>query len=122
MRNWSVNALSWGLANDEFYKPFTPGGCSTCKGALMIDQNQNIKREVGYYIIGHASKFVPEGSVRIGSNISNNLYNVAFRTPSGQIVLIVENDGSTPETFNIKYNQKQISTTLNAGSVATYVW
>ncbi|KFF06915.1 glycoside hydrolase family 30 protein [Flavobacterium reichenbachii] len=122
MRNWSKNALSWGLANDEFYKPFTPGGCSTCKGALMIDQNQNIKREVGYYIIGHASKFVPEGSVRIGSNISGNLYNAAFKTPSGQIVLIVENDGTAAETFNIKYNQKQISTTLNAGSVATYVW
>ena len=122
MRNWSVNALSWGLANDEFYKPFTPGGCSTCKGALMIDQNQNIKREVGYYIIGHASKFVPEGSVRIGSNIIGNLYNVAFKTPSGQIVLIVENDGTVTETFNIKYNQKQISTTLNAGAVATYVW
>ncbi|MFH6995198.1 glycoside hydrolase family 30 beta sandwich domain-containing protein [Flavobacterium sp. FlaQc-48] len=122
MRNWSVNALSWGLANDEFYKPFTPGGCSTCKGALMIDQAQNIKREVGYYIIGHASKFVPEGSVRIGSNISGNLYNVAFKTPSGQIVLLVENDGTTTASFNIKYNQKQISTTLNAGAVATYVW
>ncbi len=122
MRNWSKIALSWGLANDEFYKPFTPGGCSTCKGALMIDKNQNIKREVGYYIIGHASKFVPEGSIRIGSNISGNLYNVAFKTPSGQIVLIVENDGTAVETFNIKYNQKQISTTLNAGAVATYVW
>ena len=122
MRNWSKNALSWGLANDEFYKPFTPGGCSTCKGALMIDQNQNIKREVGYYIIGHASKFVPEGSVRIGSNISGNLYNVAFKTPTGKIVLIVENDGNATETFNIKYNQKQVLTSLNAGSVATYVW
>ena len=122
MRNWSKIALSWGLANDEFYKPFTPGGCSTCKGALMIDKSQNIKREVGYYIIGHASKFVPEGSVRIGSNISGNLYNVAFKTPSGKIVLIVENDGTAAETFNIKYNQKQVSTTLNAGAVATYVW
>lgn len=122
MRNWSKNALSWGLANDEYYKPFTPGGCSTCKGALMINQAQNIKREVGYYIIGHASKFVPEGSVRIGSNIAGNLHNVAFKTPSGQIVVIVENDGTAAETFNIKYNQKQISTTLNAGAVATYVW
>ncbi|MCP2026969.1 glucosylceramidase [Flavobacterium sp. HSC-32F16] len=122
MRNWSKNALSWGLANDEYYKPFTPGGCSTCKGALMIDQNQNIKREVGYYIIAHASKFVPEGSVRIESNVSGNLHNVAFKTPEGKIVLIVENDGTSGETFNIKYNQKQISTSLNAGAVATYVW
>jgi glucosylceramidase len=47
---------------------------------------------------------------------------VAFKTPSGQIVLLVENDGTAAETFNIKYNQKQIATTLNAGAVATYVW
>jgi glucosylceramidase len=122
MRNWSKNALSWGLANDEFYKPFTPGGCSTCKGALMIDKDGVIKREVGYYIIAHASKFVPEGSVRIASNVSGNIYNVAFKTPKGNIVLIVENDGEKAETFNIKYNQKQIATSLDAGSVATYVW
>ncbi|MFW0739695.1 glycoside hydrolase family 30 protein [Flavobacterium sp. T12S277] len=122
MRNWSVNALSWGLANNEKYEPFTPGGCSTCKGALMIDKNQNIKREVGYYIIGHASKFVPEGSVRIASNLSGNLYNVAFKTPDGKTVLIVENDGANTETFNIKENQKQVTTSLDAGSVATYVW
>lgn len=122
MRNWSKNALSWGLANDELYLPYTPGGCSTCKGAMAIDKNGTIKREVGYYIIGHASKFVPEGSVRIGSNISGNLYNVAFKTPAGKTVLIVENDGEKNESFNIKYNQKQVSTSLNGGSVATYVW
>ncbi|HEU4789427.1 MAG TPA: glycoside hydrolase family 30 beta sandwich domain-containing protein [Flavobacterium sp.] len=122
MRNWSKNALSWGLANDESYLPFTPGGCSTCKGAMAIDKNGTIKREVGYYIIAHASKFVPAGSVRIGSNISGNLYNVAFKTPAGKTVLIVENDGEATESFNIKYNQKQVSTSLNGGSVATYVW
>lgn len=122
MRNWSKNALSWGLANDEFYKPFTPGGCSTCKGALMIDQNQNIKREVGYYIIGHASKFVPAGSVRVASNEVGNLSNVAFKTPEGKMALIVVNDGENPEKFNIQFNQKRATTSLEAGAVATYIW
>ncbi len=122
MRNWSKNALSWGLANDEFYKPFTPGGCSTCKGALMIDQNQNIKREVGYYIIGHASKFVPAGSVRVASNEVGNLSNVAFKTPEGKMVLIVVNDGENPEKFNIQFNQKRATTSLETGAVATYIW
>ena len=75
----------------------------------------------GFVLMGSDSNEA-SGLVRIGSNISGNLYNVAFKTPSGQIVLIVENDGTAAETFNIKYNQKQISTTLNAGAVATYVW
>ena len=122
MRNWSKNALSWGLANDEFYKPYTPGGCSTCKGALMIDKNGVIKREVGYYIIGHASKFIPEGSVRISSNIVGKLSNVAFKTPQGKIVLLVLNDGDNKETFNIEFNQKRVTTSLESGDVATYFW
>jgi len=122
MRNWSKNALSWGLANDEFYRPYTPGGCSTCKGALMIDKEGVIKREVGYYIIAHASKFVPDGSIRIASNLIDHLTNVAFRTPEGKTVLLVLNEGENNEVFNIKYNNKWVTVTLDSGAVATYIW
>lgn len=122
MRNWSKNALSWGLANDEYYKPFTPGGCSTCKGALMIDKNGSIKREVGYYIIAHASKFIPEGSIRVASNSIDNMPNVAFKTPDGKMVLIVVNDGKTTTEFNVRFNQKAITSSLDSGAVGTYIW
>ncbi len=120
MRNWSRNALEWNLANDPAYKPNTPGGCTTCKGALTI--GSSVTRNVAYYIVAHASKFVPAGSVRIGSNIINNLQNVAFKTPAGKKVLIVENDGSTAASFNIKFNNKWVSTSLDGGSVGTYTW
>ncbi len=120
-RNWSRNALEWNLANDPEFNPHTPGGCTECKGALTIDKN-NIKRNVSYYIIAHASKFVTAGSVRIGSNVSNNLSNVAFRTPSGKIVLIVLNDNKTATTFNISCKGKQVAANLSAGAVATFTW
>lgn len=122
MRNWSKNALEWNLANDENYKPYTPGGCYQCKGALTIGGSDKITRNIAYYIIAHASKFVPMGSVRIKSNSEGNLSNVAFKTPSGKIVLIVENDGNSAESFNIKFNGRWIATTLESGSVATYSW
>jgi glucosylceramidase len=122
MRNWSKNALEWNLANDASYGPHTPGGCSQCKGALTITGADSYTRNVGYYIIAHASKFVPMGSVRITSNISGNLSNVAFKTPSGKIVLLVENDGNFSEIFNIKYNGRWITTSLESGSVGTYIW
>lgn len=122
MRNYSKNALEWNLANNASFQPHTEGGCTTCKGAITITSNDNFQRNVAYYIIAHASKFVPAGSVRIGSNNSGNLQNVAFLTPSGSKVLIVENDGATSETFNIKFNGKWIATTLDAGAVGTYTW
>ncbi|MEI6677949.1 MAG: glycoside hydrolase family 30 beta sandwich domain-containing protein [Mariniphaga sp.] len=122
MRNWSKVALEWNLANNAAYEPHTQGGCTTCKGAVTINGSDNYTRNVGFYIVAHASKFVPSGSVRIASNLIGNLNNVAFKTPGGKKVLIVENDGNTSELFNIKYNGKWITTSLEGGSVGTYTW
>lgn len=122
MRNWSKTALEWNLANDAAFGPHTNGGCTTCKGAITVTGNFSYERNVGYYIIAHVSKFVPAGSVRIASTQSGSLYNVAFKTPDGKKVLIVENDGVAPAIFNIKYNAKWVAVSLEAGSVATFVW
>jgi glucosylceramidase len=119
-RNWSRNALEWNLASDPNFQPHTPGGCSTCKGALTI--NTSALRNVSYYIVAHASKFVPAGSVRISSNVTGLLNDVAFLTPTGKKVLIVENDDTNPASFNIQFNGKWVTTSLNGGSVGTYVW
>ena len=122
MRNWSKIALEWNLANDTAFKPYTPGGCTTCRGAITINSADSYTENVSYYIIGHASKFVPAGSVRIQSTQAGNVYNVAFLTPSGKIVVIAENDGTTAQAFNIKVNGKWATTSLPAGAVATYVF
>jgi len=120
MRNWSRVALEWNLANDPTYNPHTPGGCTQCKGALTI--GTSVTRNVGYYIVAHASKFVPAGSVRIASNNTADLQTVAFKTPDGKKVMIVENDGTAGATFNIRFNNKWTVTTLPAGAVGTYLW
>ncbi|OGS69656.1 MAG: glucosylceramidase [Flavobacteria bacterium RIFCSPLOWO2_12_FULL_35_11] len=122
MRNWSKTALEWNLANDASFGPHTPGGCTTCKGGITVNSSSSYTQNVGYYIIAHASKFVPTGSVRIASNTTGSLHNVAFKTPAGKKVLVVINDGSTSEIFNIKYNEKWITTSLDSGSAGTYVW
>jgi glucosylceramidase len=121
MKNWSKVALEWNLASNRQYEPHTPGGCTECKGALTIE-GSFIQKNVGYYIIAHASKFVPPGSVRIGSTTAGNIYNVAFKIPDGRKVLIAVNDGSTEASFNIKFKGKWVPATLPAGAAATYVW
>ncbi|MET0638279.1 MAG: glycoside hydrolase family 30 beta sandwich domain-containing protein [Chitinophagaceae bacterium] len=121
-RNWSRVALEWNLANNSSFGPNTPGGCTVCKGAITIPGSGSYVKNVGYYIIAHASKFVPPGSIRIGSNVFGDLNNVAFLTPAGKKVLIVENDGDTEQRFNIKSNNKWVNVTLPGGSVGTFVW
>jgi glucosylceramidase len=122
LRNWSKTALEWNLANDASFGPHTPGGCTQCKGAITINDSTSYTKNVSYFIIAHASKFVSPDSQRIGSTNMETLPNVAFKRADGKNVLIVLNDGSMPETFNIKYNGEWITTSLEAGDVGTYIW
>jgi glucosylceramidase len=54
--------------------------------------------------------------------MEGNIFNAAFLTPTGEKVLIVLNNGSFSEVFNIKYNNTWATTMLEAGDVATYIW
>jgi glucosylceramidase len=121
-RNWSRNVLEWNLAADPEYKPYTDrGGCPSCQGAVTIDKNE-VKKNIAYYSIAHASKFVRPGSVRVASNNLDKLPNVAFKTPDGKKVLIVANTGNAALDFNIKYQGKTLAAHLDQGSVGTYIW
>jgi glucosylceramidase len=121
MKNWSRTAMAWNLAADANNGPSTPnGGCTNCKGAITI--GAGITRNIGYYTIGHFSKFVPAGSTVIKSNNTGNLNSVAFRTPAGLKVLVVLNEGNTEASFNLRYGSRWCNIALAAGSVGTYTW
>jgi glucosylceramidase len=121
-RNWSKNILLWNLAADPQNAPHTnDGGCTGCRGAITIDGN-NVTRLVAYYTLAHASKFVRPGSVRIASNTLDALPNVAFKTPDGKEVLIVSNTSDSTQKFDVRSGTRVFTTSLNAGSVGTYIW
>ncbi|MGI4761129.1 MAG: glycoside hydrolase family 30 protein [Janthinobacterium lividum] len=124
-RNWSRNVLEWNLASDQNFGPHTPGGCDQCLGAVTISGDQ-VTRNVAYYSVAHASKFVRPGSVRVASDVLNNttsnLQNVAYKTPNGKRCLVVLNTSTTLQRFNIQYKGKVVNTSLYGGAVATYIW
>lgn len=121
-RNWSRLVLLWNLAANPQDGPHTnDGGCTSCQGALTLNGNQ-VTRNLAYYAIAHFAKFVPPGSIRIGSTQHEQLFTVAFLTPNGHIVLVVSNTGNFPKGFDVKYHGRWFSTTLPPESAATYTW
>lgn len=120
-RNWSRTVLEWNLAADPQQNPHTDdGGCTQCLGGLTI--GDSITRNVSYYVIAHASKFVRPGSVRIASTYVEELPNVAFTTPEDQRILIVLNDSNETKEFNIRFAGRDATVSLSSGSVGTFVW
>jgi O-Glycosyl hydrolase len=121
-RNWCRNVLEWNMASDPKYDPHTDdGGCDQCLGAITIDGN-HVTRNPAYYILAHAAKSVRPGSVRIDSNLPENLPNVAFKTSGGKLALIVINDAKTAQKFRVKCPNSEFSATLPSGAVGTYIW
>ena len=122
-RNWCRNVLEWNLAADPGQNPHTDGGCTECLGALTISADgATVTRNVAYYIVAHGSKFIRPGSIRIGSNQPADLPNVAYRTPTGQKVLLVQNESSSSKIFAIRYRSRVVTTILPAGAVGTFIW
>jgi len=146
-RNWSKNVILWNLAADSLNDPHTNnGGCPMCQGAITLD-GDHVSRNLAYYTVAHASKFVRPGSVRIVSTnpgdktasltedeertgslrvttIENStvLPNVAFKTPEGKIVLIVVNDTYSTNSLRIQFKGQFATLRLNPGAVGTYIW
>ena len=114
--------ITWNLALDPEGGPHN-GGCGTCTGVVKIDPaTGKATREADYYVLGHVTKFVKPGAVRIGSTVEGNIWNVAFRNPDGSTVVLVNNDdwGTGPSASTCRWPQA-LSYDLPAGAVATFV-
>jgi glucosylceramidase len=122
VRNWCKNVIEWNLTSNPANTPHTDrGGCDRCLGGVTIDGDR-VTRNPGYYVVGHVGRFVAPNSIRIESNRTKSLNNVAFTTPDGKTVLLVINNDEAAQTFGISYRKKNCSVTLPANAVATLVW
>ena len=112
-----------------------------------VDGQDVIKSYKRYYAMGHFSKFIESGSVRIDASYSDTLaFNgvecVAFKKTDGSIALVVINDSSRSHKINIEGGYANVteiltteeenwktseyentgSVTIPANSIATYVF
>jgi glucosylceramidase len=120
--NWSRGVLLWNLALDPAHGPHD-GGCTDCRGVVTIDPATGaVTRNVEYYILGHASRFVLPGALRVGATRrGNGVEAAAFLSPDGSRVAILHRTaGAGPVTIAIDGDRYAVP--LAAGSVATLRW
>jgi glucosylceramidase len=122
-RGWSRGVALWNLALDERHGPHA-GGCTDCRGVVTIDSATGaITRNVEYYVLAHASRFVRPGARRIESTTGvRGLESVAFQNADdGSIALIVLNTAIGQRSFSVRSAGRVLDHALPPGAVATYV-
>ena len=123
-RGWAKGVALWNLALDENDGPHR-GGCGNCRGVITINSASGfVTRNVEYYALAHASKFVRPGAHRIASSTNvGGLQSVAFKNADdGSKVLIVLNTAASETVFAIHTGGKAILYAMPAGAVVTFRW
>lgn len=122
LRNWARSFVKWSLALDTNRGPHA-GGCGTCSGLISVDQQTGeVTNMPDYYTLGHFSRFIPPGSVRVWSNNAPGLISAAFQQPGGSIALVVFNDSARQRDVQVLSAGRALSYALPAWSAATFVW
>jgi glucosylceramidase len=126
-RNWAKSVVNWNLALDATGGPHL-GGCDTCTGLLTLQADGTVSKDAEYFTIGHLSKFVKPGAVRIASTSfgttgwNGQLMDVAFRNPDGSTALVVHNENDNPRSFAVAIGNQSFEYALPGGALATFTW
>jgi glucosylceramidase len=77
-----------------------------------------------YNLIAQFSKFVQPGAKRVstGYGSTGTITNVAFVNPDNSLVTVVVNQTAGNQTFTLRAGTQQVTSTLPAKTVGTYVW
>ena len=125
VRYYAKTVVKWNLALDENHGPKKAGGCSNCRGVVTINQSTGkVTKEVEYYSLGHAAKFVRPGARRIASTEQPglNIENVAFVNSDGSTAAIVFNPNAFRQNVQIKWKGLSFIKGLPGRSVTTFKW
>jgi glucosylceramidase len=128
LRNSASAYVKWSLALDQNLGPNLAvdaglGGCNDCTPIVTVNSgNGAITKTVEFYTLGHYSKFVLPGAKRICSSNAPSLVSTAFENPDNSKAVIVYNEASTSQGFQIQWGSKSLSYTLPAQAAATFTW
>ncbi|MGB6725101.1 MAG: chitobiase/beta-hexosaminidase C-terminal domain-containing protein [Terracidiphilus sp.] len=129
LRNSGKAYVKWSLALDQNLGPNLTqdaglGGCNTCTPIVTVNSSTgDITYDIEYYTLGHYSKYVLPGAVRIYSGNTPAIATSAFLNPDGSTALIAYNSTTQSQTFNVQWGSGLgFSYTLPSLSAATFTW
>jgi glucosylceramidase len=124
-RNWARSWTKWSLAVDQTRGPHN-GGCSTCTGLITVHNGDGrtgqVDYTIEYYTMGHLTKFVRPGAVRIASTANPTVKNVAWKNPDGSKALIAYNTSGSAQTVKVNWGGQSFLYSLPTRTSATFAW
>lgn len=90
---------------------------------IRSDTTDSVSYEMGYYSMGHSSKFVDPGAYRIdSSSTQDNVETVAYLNPDNTIAVVLSNRNNARRSIKISWNGWEATFDMEATSAASVKW
>ena len=128
LKRWGKGITLWNMMLDNEGKPYRPGGCSTCYGAVSIDPKsyglKTVDRKSHWYDVIHPSVVIKPGAVRIGTTgrAPADVTYLAFRNPDKSYAVLILNEGARAEPFVFVSGTHTVTITVPAKAVVSATW
>lgn len=112
-------SIDWNLILDEKGGPNHVG--NFCAAPIMYDtQTGKYEKHLSYYYIGHFSRYIKPGAVRIATTrYTDKIEATAFLNPDGEKVVVLLNKTNDKLPVAIREDEYGIETELSAHSICT---
>lgn len=118
----------WNLMLDNDRKPYRPGGCSTCYGAVTINNTSysysSIERNTHFYNVAHASKVVKPGAIRVGTKgvSKTGVTYQAYLNTDGSYGILILNESSSEQQLVFATDKRSVTVNIPAKSIESVIW
>jgi len=123
LNHWAVGWIDWNMVLNQAGGPNHVN--NFCDAPVIVNtKSGEIHYQSSFYYIGHFSRFITPGAVRVeAKSESKQLEVTAFRNPDGELTAIVMNAGDEEVPFQLCQEAGAASTTAPAPghSITTYV-
>lgn len=119
LNNYLEAWIDWNLVLNEEGGPNHVG--NYCDAPVIVDTKKDeIHYNSSYFYIGHFSKYIKPGAVRIECKTSSDeIQCTAFSNPTGEIVIVLMNEGEEPLSVQSDVQGQKISIEMPAHSIST---
>lgn len=118
---WTEGYLDWNLVLDETGGPNHVG--NFCDAPVIADTvTDEVHYNSSYYYIGHFSKYIAPGAVRIGlDSTADGVLSTAFRNPDSSIAVVLMNESDDARSVTLGLGSELAVCQLPPHSIATHV-
>lgn len=116
--NWCQGYIDWNLFLDNTGGPNHVN--NLCDAPIIVDIfPEKLVYQSSYYYVGHFSKFIRPGALKIKVTNNSSLKVTAFKNTDSTLAFVVLNEELEKHIFSFQYKSKLYELTINNNSIMT---